>query len=627
MALGFFNTETVDPAAPLTPGAIERKRKIAELLMKQGSAEAPIQSWTQGANRVAQSLLGAYQMKNSDAEEAAGRKASNEQFAKMLAGFGGGGDNFSPPAAAPQSNPSPMAYAGTPTAQQPTPGAPKDEYAGMDPAFRDQLMLMQADLQDAGIDSRVISGHRDHGKQDALFAQGRTTPGNIVTNAPGGSSFHNYGMAADLSPYDRSQAQDMYRQMRDLAPANGLKWGGTFSNLYDPAHVQMGGRSLADLKGGGGPAMALAAATPQGPAQAAIGQAAPQGAPMTPPGANGGMPAPQATPNIVRALASIASDPWLSDSQKSMAMMLAKDKMGPQFEFVQGNDGTFFRKNNRAGTIEPYLKAPSKPTWGVIGKDQFGRDQMGWIDPNDRSVTPGQPQAAQGQPVSITGPDGNPVQVPPGMDPVEFQKTFSKRAAEDAAGPKSDDVTSLRKEVQNLPSYKNLAQAAPIYDAMRSTADTDSKASDLNLVYGLGKIMDPGSVVREGEMVMVKNAASLPDWLVGAINGLSGGQVLTPETRQAILREAHNRVSSYKGIYDKDVEQYTGIAKRRRMDPQDVITNFGPFEPWSPAKKAPPAATAAPKGGVASPKTKQEYDALPSGARFVDPNGEERIKP
>ncbi|HUI32006.1 MAG TPA: M15 family metallopeptidase [Dysgonamonadaceae bacterium] len=35
-------------------------------------------------------------------------------------------------------------------------------------------------------------------EQDKLYAQGRTAPGTIVTNAQGGESFHNYGLAVDI---------------------------------------------------------------------------------------------------------------------------------------------------------------------------------------------------------------------------------------------------------------------------------------------------------------------------------------------------------------------------------------------------------------------------------------------
>lgn len=144
-----------------------------------------------------------------------------------------------------------------------------------------------------------------------------------------------------------------------------------------------------------------------------------------------------------------------------------------------------------------------------------------------------------------------------------------------------DDVSSVRKEIHQLPSYKNMAQALPIYRSMAETAGRSTKASDLNLVYGLGKIMDPTSVVREGEMVMVKNTASLPDWLQGAIASLNGGAALTPETRQAIMNEAYGRVQGYDQAFKQDASMYTGIAERNRMNLADILPDFGKYQPWS----------------------------------------------
>ena len=47
----------------------------------------------------------------------------------------------------------------------------------------------------SGLSARLISGTRTFAEQDRLYAQGRTEPGNVVTNARGGQSNHNYGIA------------------------------------------------------------------------------------------------------------------------------------------------------------------------------------------------------------------------------------------------------------------------------------------------------------------------------------------------------------------------------------------------------------------------------------------------
>ena len=46
---------------------------------------------------------------------------------------------------------------------------------------------------------RLTQGLRSWGDQAKLYAQGRTSPGLIVTNAPPGYSWHEYGLAGDLA--------------------------------------------------------------------------------------------------------------------------------------------------------------------------------------------------------------------------------------------------------------------------------------------------------------------------------------------------------------------------------------------------------------------------------------------
>lgn len=188
--------------------------------------------------------------------------------------------------------------------------------------------------------------------------------------------------------------------------------------------------------------------------------------------------------------------------------------------------------------------------------------------------------------------------------------------AKELAAAKRDpdtDVTNLRKEVQQLPSYKNMAQAAPIYRSMLETAGRNTKASDLNLVYGLGKIMDPTSVVREGEMIMVTNSAGMSEKLLGAINALNGGAALTPETRQALMQESYSRMNTYKGQFDQDMQQYRGIVNRRGFNADDVIPNIGDFSPYEPPSKAakgqpvPGNGQPSPSAAPAAPMLPKEY--------------------
>ena len=62
-------------------------------------------------------------------------------------------------------------------------------------------MLVQRALA-AGVVTRIIAGLRTYAEQDALFAQGRTRPGRKVTNAKGGESNHNFGIAFDVGVFE-----------------------------------------------------------------------------------------------------------------------------------------------------------------------------------------------------------------------------------------------------------------------------------------------------------------------------------------------------------------------------------------------------------------------------------------
>jgi len=93
----------------------------------------------------------------------------------------------------------------------------------------------------------VVSGLRTAAEQNALYAQGRTAPGHIVTNARAGFSMHNYGLAVDVVPYLSGQtgalnwnvSTPQYQAMVAALKAQGLVWGGDWKSLADYDHFQM----------------------------------------------------------------------------------------------------------------------------------------------------------------------------------------------------------------------------------------------------------------------------------------------------------------------------------------------------------------------------------------------------
>lgn len=88
---------------------------------------------------------------------------------------------------------------------------------------------------------RVTQGLRTWPQQDLLYAQGRTDPGKIVTNAPGGHSMHNFGLAVDLVPYmnntpDWNDKDKEWAEMLAKAPVVGLLEGAQWRTFPDEPH-------------------------------------------------------------------------------------------------------------------------------------------------------------------------------------------------------------------------------------------------------------------------------------------------------------------------------------------------------------------------------------------------------
>lgn len=133
----------------------------------------------------------------------------------------------------------------------------------------------------------------------------------------------------------------------------------------------------------------------------------------------------------------------------------------------------------------------------------------------------------------------------------------------------------LRKEFEGLPEIKNYKQAYPAYSAIADATKRNTPQSDINIVYGLAKLYDPTSVVREGEYATVANSPNIPEKVKGYAQYLAGGGRLSTETKNQILAEAKSRIGTYEAEAKKAKSSYEGIAKKRGMDPASVFTDMG----------------------------------------------------
>jgi peptidoglycan L-alanyl-D-glutamate endopeptidase CwlK len=104
---------------------------------------------------------------------------------------------------------------------------------------------------EAGIKIEILSGLRSYAEQDKLFAKGRTAPGPKVTNAQGGHSNHNFGIAFDIGVFEGSryiEESPAYAKVGTMGKELGLFWGGDWESIQDEPHFELRPDWAADLK-------------------------------------------------------------------------------------------------------------------------------------------------------------------------------------------------------------------------------------------------------------------------------------------------------------------------------------------------------------------------------------------
>jgi peptidoglycan L-alanyl-D-glutamate endopeptidase CwlK len=125
------------------------------------------------------------------------------------------------------------------------------------PAFRARVERGLSRARAEGLAVHPFETLRSPARQNRLWAQGRTTPGKIVTNARAWESLHQYGLAADFAfDGDPSTAKidwtwnGKWTLLGEIMMAEGLEWlGAPGSGFTEAPHFQFkAGLSFAEIK-------------------------------------------------------------------------------------------------------------------------------------------------------------------------------------------------------------------------------------------------------------------------------------------------------------------------------------------------------------------------------------------
>ncbi len=169
-----------------------------------------------------------------------------------------------------------------------------------------------------------------------------------------------------------------------------------------------------------------------------------------------------------------------------------------------------------------------------------------------------------------------------------FMQAEQKRRAEKATAGMEDFATlrkaeaDMRKEFNALDATKDFGDVRTAFLKVKTAAENPSAAGDLALVFNYMKILDPGSVVREGEFQTAADATSwlqrtedngfaVPLPIAKAIRKLEDGTLLTPNQRQDFLSTARNTASAQFKPAKEALQRYKGLAANSGLRADQII--------------------------------------------------------
>jgi len=131
----------------------------------------------------------------------------------------------------------------------------------------------------------------------------------------------------------------------------------------------------------------------------------------------------------------------------------------------------------------------------------------------------------------------------------------------------------LRDEHQKLSG--TFIDVRDAYGRILTSAEKQTAASDLSLIFNYMKMLDPGSVVREGEFANAQNSAGVPDRTRAQYNNLIRGERLAPATRSDFINQAQGLYKTQLGSQNSLDTQYSDLASSYELDPNKVVLDFG----------------------------------------------------
>lgn len=388
---------------------------------------------------------------------------------------------------------------------------------------------------------------------------------------------------APMSAYQRMMATSLGKEAGGLAaPPNRAQMASVMGQGSNGA----GGGIMERLfgAGGGAPPSPMAApqpmSNPNNPqTQATMGPVAANAAAMSPQQvAQGAAQELDAFPN--EQLIALMNDPYINDQQRGIVEFVLKKRMEQQFP----DPGAQMDMQLKQLQIEEKKKA-LQPKAGYRPATAAEKQAVG-LDPTtpaqvgpDNKVEPISGGANSGTKWrEVTLDDG--VYAVDEANPQNRVKIGARPDRNEGEGRTFSQETKFRSEY--MKESQPFIDLRTNYTRINAASQDQTGASDIALVYSYMKMLDPTSVVREGEFATAENAGGIPQQIQSLYNKAVNGQRLAPEVRADFLKQAKRQYDGQLKTYGSIRKKWQELAVKNGLNPENVAPNINYDEQPAP---------------------------------------------
>ena len=445
---------------------------------------------------------------------------------------------------------------------------------------------------DAIVDALVLNGYAE-----AADAKGKFSPENrIAVMAAGGVEDDAPKPTALQQNYEYLQQKNTQLAEQYLQnEANPYKW--------ITSESEDGSKTMFPVRGGGQPAGSTDAVWQSLIQQESGGRPGVTG-PDTPYGNAQGMT--QMLPQTAQAMAGKVGLPWQPQ------MMTDTSPAGAEYQTTLGR--AYFEEGLQkyGGDVRKalmyYHGGPNERLWGpktrayadqVLARAGGGQGAAGGIQ-----IAPPKPPKEKDAPSGFRWKGDGSLEPIPGGPGDPNNKGGGDRKAE----------ADLRKEFNQLPEIKDFKDVRASFTQIKAIGQKrdPSAQDDIAMIFSYMKMLDPGSVVREGEFATAQNAAGVPDQIRNTWNKALSGERLNPRQRQQMVGTAATVYKQRRETYNNRAVEYRSYAGDYGVDPDRIAKRYLP--------------TQKPAAAPVKVSTPEEARALPRGTVFINPQGKRMVR-